>query len=194
MKKMIFALLYLSSLLVPAQKKNNKNSTNQTFKKYTLEQAEKSNNTKVLANFIANHPNHPKTQILKQRLTYLMNQESKLNAHHKKIPTKKIENMHSSSSNIIKVDGNHTTEILNHILNGDTKSTRAYVLIKNDALCDIIVDIKGKYHYQVNLKAGKEGRLLIDKGSYQISSIICNASYNAIQQINSDFQIRLNNK
>ena len=60
MKKTILLLLVFSAIKISAQSK------------YTIEQVEKSNDTKVLANFIVNNPNHPKTPELKKRMAQLV--------------------------------------------------------------------------------------------------------------------------
>jgi hypothetical protein len=64
MKKTLFLFLFFFSLLYAAQSK------------YTAEQVEKTNDIKVIANFIKNNPNHPKTPAFKQKLANIVMREN----------------------------------------------------------------------------------------------------------------------
>ena len=86
MKKTILLLLVFFTIKIFAQSK------------YTIEQVEKSNDTKVLANFIVNNPDHPKTPELKKRMAQLVA------ANHS---THEASKSHASAS---KTTQNHTTK------------------------------------------------------------------------------------
>lgn len=185
MKKTILLLLVFSAVKIFAQSK------------YTIEQVEKSNDTKVLANFIVNNPNHPKTPELKKRMAQLVA------ANHS---THEASKSHASAS---KTTQNHTTkhsrkhdkkkheetaEILNHLLNDSSKSNSVLVAIKNQSKCSISVNFKGKKAYVLNIPANSTGRILVDKGTYKISSLICNAPFHTEKHIQSGIQMTLNSK
>ena len=185
MKKTILLLLVFSAVKIFAQSK------------YTIEQVEKSNDTKVLANFIVNNPNHPKTPELKKRMAQLVA------ANHS---THEASKSHASAS---KTTQNHTTkhskkhdkkkheetaEILNHLLNDSSKSNSVLVAIKNQSKCSISVNFKGKKAYVLNIPANSMGRILVDKGTYKISSLICNAQFHTEKHIQSGIQMTLNSK
>lgn len=159
-------------------------------KKYTLEEAEKSEDPKVLANFIVNNPNHPKTLVIRQKLAYLIvsKEEKNKTAVSKNIEPKGKENVIGKKS-----DDTNTTDILNHLLNDNSKSNQAYIVIKNASQCDISVSITGNKMYNLNILAGKLGRLLVDKGNYTIASKICKADYKAHKKISNAMEITLNN-
>lgn len=87
-----------------------------------------------------------------------------------------------------------SAEILSHLLGGSAKGGKnAYAAIKNSSKCAISVHFNGNKNYILDIKPNSYGRLLIEKGTYNISSIICNAKLNTKKNITHDFEMRLNN-
>jgi len=46
----------------------------------------------------------------------------------------------------------------------------------------------------LNIPANSTGRILVDKGTYKISSLICNAQFHTEKHIQSGIQMTLNSK
>lgn len=172
MKKLIFIILFFNTIVSYAQSR------------YNVEQVELSEDPKVLANFIVNNPDHPKTPALKQKLAYYVTNHS----NKKTVFTKTTTIQKITPAN----PKNQTTDILNYLLNDNSKSDKVYVLIKNLSKCPITVNFEGRDMYSVDIQLLSYGRLLIAKGNYNVSSKICNAKYNASKNIVKDFQMSLN--
>ena len=51
-----------------------------------------------------------------------------------------------------------------------------------------------KKAYVLNIPANSTGRILVDKGTYKISSLICNAPFHTEKHIQSGIQMTLNSK
>lgn len=109
--------------------------------------------------------------------------------------TYNLEETKTSPNNITKSFPNQeSAEILSHLLGGSTKGGKnAYAAIKNLSKCAISVHFNGNKNYILDIKPNSYGRLLIEKGTYNISSTICNAKLNTKKNITHDFEMRLNN-
>ena len=146
---------------------------------YTVELTEKSNDPKVVANFIVNYPTHPKTPEFKRKLARLSVSSS---------------SSHTSTSH--QPQSNHrshqeTAEEATRILNGSSKGNSAYVTVKNLSKCPIVVNFTGKSSYNMSVPANSTGRMSLNKGSYTISSVICGGKYQQSRTINADYQLTL---
>ena len=146
---------------------------------YTVEQTEKSNDPKVVANFIVNYPTHPKTPEFKRKLARLSVSSS---------------SSHTSTSH--QPQSNHrshqeTAEEATRILNGSSKGPNAHVSVKNISKCPIVVSFTGKHNYQLNVPANSTERMSIAKGSYTISSVVCGGKYQQSRSIQADYQLTL---
>ena len=166
MKKTILLLFGLLSTGVFAQSQ------------YTVEQTEKSNDPKVVANFIVNYPTHPKTPEFKRKLARLSVSSS---------------SSHTSTSHQSNSHRSHqeTAEEATRILNGSSKGNSAYVTIKNLSKCPIVVNFTGKSSYNISVPANSTGRMSLNKGSYTISSVVCGGNYQQSRTINADYQLTL---
>lgn len=171
MKKLILILLCFNVNLMLAQSK------------YTLEQAQNSNDPKVVANFIVNNPNHPKTNMLKQKLAHMM-------MNNKSTATNSVRG--KNDYRVMTSDNQQTAKILTHILNSNEHSKEAYISVKNQSRCPIVVNFEGKRNYKINVASNSTGRLLVDKGHYTISSKVCKAQYKSQRTINKDWELTLN--
>ena len=160
MKKTILLLLGFMSAGIFAQSQ------------HTIEMTEKSNDPKVVANFIVNYPNHPKTPEFRRKLARLGS---------------------SSSSAQTSTSRSHqeTAEEATRILNGSSKGNSAYVTVKNLSKCPIVVNFTGKNNYHINVAANSTGRMSLNKGSYTISSVVCGGNYQQSRTINADYQLTL---
>ena len=183
--------------------------------KYTLEQAEKSNDPKVVANFIKYNPDHPRTPELKRRLLAMINGGNSNAAKPSIKPMSKKSSYgsstysrNSSSSSSKKYNSSSRTSssaksssdmeenrktaaLLTHMFNNDPNSKEAYVRIINNSKCNLLVKIIGKNYYNMTVPAMKDNYVLLQKGTYTITTSICDAKYSSTKKINQDIEITL---
>ena len=166
MKKTILLLLGFMSAGIFAQSQ------------HTIEMTEKSNDPKVVANFIVNYPNHPKTPEFRRKLARLGSSSS----------SAQTSTSHQSNN---RRSHQETAEEATRILNGSSKGNSAYVTIKNLSKCPIVVNFTGKSSYNISVPANSTGRMSLNKGSYTISSVVCGGNYQQSRTINADYQLTL---
>ena len=145
---------------------------------YTVEQTEKSNDPKVVANFIVNYPTHPKTPEFRRKLARLGSSSS----------SAQTSTSHQSNS---YRSHQETAEEATRILNGSSKGNSAYVTVKNLSKCPIVVNFTGKSSYNMSVPANSTGRMSLNKGSYTISSVVCGGKYQQSRSIQADYQLTL---
>lgn len=169
---------------------------------YTVAQVEKSTDPRVIANFIKYNPSHPQTPEFKRKLIAVINNDK---SPGKKAAVAKPTITPISTSklnNVIKKDvsrtggvsekNKKTAELLTHIFNSDASSREAYIQIVNKSKCNLIVKISGKRFYNLNVPANNQNFILVDKGSYSITTSVCDAKYSSAKNINKDIVITLN--
>ena len=169
--------------------------------KYTAAQVEKSTDAQVIANFIKFNPDHPKTPAFKRNLLAAINNNT-TPAQQAKVakPTITAVNTGKLKREVKRDVGNTTTsthrkrteDLLNHLFNTDPTSKTAYVQIVNKSKCNLIVKISGKRFYNLNVPANNENFILIDKGSYTVTTSVCDAKYSSNKNIGKDIVITLN--
>lgn len=82
--------------------------------------------------------------------------------------------------------------VLTHLFSNNSNLTEAYVNIKNKSNCNLIVKISGKKYYNLNVPAKGQNFILIDKGEYIVTTMVCGAKYSSVKKINKDIEIELN--
>ncbi|MCQ9634952.1 hypothetical protein MP478_20715 [Chryseobacterium sp. WG14] len=82
--------------------------------------------------------------------------------------------------------------MLTHLFSNDINKNEAYVNIKNRSSCNLIVKINGKKYYNLSVPAKGENFILIDKGEYILTTMVCDAKYSSLKKINQDIEIALN--
>ena len=170
--------------------------------KYTEAQVEKSTDPQVIANFIKFNPNHPKTPEFKRKLFAAVN-NNKTPANKAAvakptiapISTKKLKN--EIKRDVARTGGvseksKQTAELLNHLFNTDYSSKTAYVQIVNKSKCNLIVKISGRKYYNLDVPANNQNFILVDKGSYSVTTSVCDAKYSSTKNIGKDIVITLN--
>lgn len=189
MKKFIYFLFLFISVFSYAQSK------------YTVAQVEKSTDAQVIANFIKFNPNHPKTPEFKRKLFAVINS--------KRTPTQQAKvakpTIAPVNTNKLKREAKRdvgktntsphrkrTEDLLNHLFNNDPHSKTAYVQIVNKSKCNLIVKISGKKFYNLNVPGNNENFILVDKGNYSITTMVCDAKYSSSKNIGKDVVITLN--
>ena len=189
MKRFIYFLFLFISIFSYAQSK------------YTVGQVENSKDPQVIANFIKFNPNHPKTPEFKRKLFAVINSD-KTPAQQAKVAkptitpvsTNKLKNeiKRDVSKNGTNTNHKRTEDLLNHLFNTDSNSKTAYVQIVNKSKCNLIVKLSGKRFYNLNVPANNENFIMVDKGSYSITTMVCDAKYSSTKNIRKDIVITLN--
>ncbi|MEC5157978.1 DUF6759 domain-containing protein [Chryseobacterium sp. MP_3.2] len=168
---------------------------------YTAAQVEKSTDIKVIASFIKSNPTHPKTPEFRRKLVAVMNNDKPATQKAavakptvKPISTTKLK---TAIKRDVAKDGSNdknkrTADLLNHLFNTDPSSKTAYVQIVNKSKCNLIVKISGKRYYNLDVPANNQNFILIDKGTYTITTSVCDAKYSSSKNINKDIVITLN--
>lgn len=89
-------------------------------------------------------------------------------------------------------DAKRTAAMLTHLFNNDTSKNEAYINIKNRSSCNLIVKISGKKYYNLTVPAKGQNFILIDKGEYVLTTMVCDAKYSSLKKIDKDIEIALN--
>lgn len=202
MNKIIYLLFLVFSFLATAQ---------------TAEQAERSSDPKVIAGFIKNNPSDPKVPQLRRKLFALIN-NTKSPAEQAKVakptiapltpktaeaglsPEKKNAVIEAArSSNPSKAlpkptdaKTQQTVAMLNHLFNSDPSSGEALIQIKNKSRCNLIVKISGPKFYNLSVPVGGNNFIMVKKGSYRLTTSVCDAAYSSLKKVNRDLVITLN--
>lgn len=82
--------------------------------------------------------------------------------------------------------------MLTHLFNNDVNKNEAYINIKNRSACNLIVKISGKKYYNLTVPAKGENFILVDKGEYIMTTVVCDAKYSSLKKITQDIEIALN--
>ena len=164
--------------------------------KVTAEQVEKSTDPKVFAGFIKANPNHPKTPEFKRK-PYAMVMGDKpavAKPEVKKLEPAVLKKEVKKDVKTGNVDANtkKTVDLLNHLFNSDPNSRQAYIQIENKSKCNLIVKISGKKFYNLDVPARNKNFILVDKGSYTLTTSVCDAKYSSVKNVNKDLAIILN--
>lgn len=89
-------------------------------------------------------------------------------------------------------EAKRTAAMLTHLFNNDTNKNDAYINIKNRSSCNLIVKISGKKYYNLSVPAKGQNFILIDKGEYVLTTMVCDAKYSSLKKIDKDIEIALN--
>jgi len=171
--------------------------------KYTAAQVEKSTDAQVIANFIKFNPTHPKTPEFKRKLFSVINND-KTPAKKAAVAKPSIKPISTSTLKTeIKKDvakngpsekNKRTAELLTHLFNSDPSSKNAYVQIVNKSKCNLIVKISGRKYYNLDVPANNQNFILVDKGTYSVTTSVCDAKYSSTKNINKDIVLTLNSQ
>ncbi len=187
MKKFLYLLCFMFSFSAYAQK-------------YTVAQVEKTDNPQIIANFIKHNPNHPKTPEFKRKLFAVINNK-KTPAQQAKVAKPEVtpltkQKLKSDVKKDVGRDGVNdknkaTAALLTHLFNNDPNRREAYIQIENKSKCNMIVKIAGKKFYNLNVPANNKNFILVNKGTYNITTNVCDAKYSSRKDVNRDIVITL---
>lgn len=88
---------------------------------------------------------------------------------------------------------NRTVKILNSLFDNDPKAKESIVLIQNKSDCNIIVRMEGvgTTKYRLAVPAHADGSIVIEKGQYLFTSLVCGAQYASQKTIQSAIMVAL---
>lgn len=88
---------------------------------------------------------------------------------------------------------NKTVKILNSLFDNDPNAKECIIMIENKSDCNIIVRIEGvgTTKYRLPVPAGGDNSLVIQKGDYLLTSIVCGAQYASQKTIQKPLMVAL---
>nr|WP_314495305.1 DUF6759 domain-containing protein [uncultured Chryseobacterium sp.] len=188
---------------------------------YTEAEAETSNEPRIIAGFLKQNPGHARSDFFKKRLITIIMADNSPEAKPtiRPLGKDKIEKIVSNNelnkgkevtinkkpdSNVnfasvgstgkkseVSDKNKKTAAMLTHIFNDDPSDKEAYINIKNRSNCRLIVKISGKKYYNLDVPAKGQNFVLIDKGDYVLTTMVCDAKYSSLKKITKDIEIQL---
>ncbi|MDY3520405.1 hypothetical protein PG614_00140 [Riemerella anatipestifer] len=185
---MVCGLLFSTVLWVNAQSK------------YTPQQVEASDDIKVIANFIKYNPDHPDTPKFKAKLYNILNGNTSSTPKNKTASAPVVEKKSSSKTtnntknNSSKTENEKAADMINHLLGDTPNENEAYFSVRNKSKCPIVLKISdGKKVLELNIPASGKNATLLQKGTYQFSSTVCNAQFSTSKKVTDDMEMVLGN-
>ena len=160
-----------------------------------LDKAMLSKDPNVIAEFIKKYPNNKNTPFLQRKLNSMTGSgNAAAKPSIQPLNTDKLEKQVEKSEAKGEPDAKakRTAEVLTHLFNNDPNKKDAYVLIRNKSECNLIVKLEGKNFYNLDVPKMGENYILVQKGTYRITTMICNAQYASVKNISQDIEINLN--
>lgn len=90
-----------------------------------------------------------------------------------------------------KISADQAAKMVNHILNGSKNSREAVIQITNNSSCDLLVRISGKQFYNLTVPAHGRNYVMVDKGTYDLTTSVCDARYSSKKVISQDLMLTL---
>ena len=160
-----------------------------------LDKAMLSKDPNVIAEFIKKYPNNKNTPFLQRKLNSMAGSgNAAAKPSIQPLNTEKLEKQVEKSEAKGEPDAKakRTAEVLTHLFNNDPNKKDAYVLIRNKSECNLIVKFEGKKFYNLDVPKMGENYILVQKGTYRITTMICNAQYASVKNVTQDIEINLN--
>lgn len=172
----------------------------------------KSTNIQEIEEYLKNaHPEDPKKSVLKPKLIALKNSEWTKGSKNAKpmearpvindIPKSIMRRSNSSEAEefkrlITEASTEHktrTAKLMNTMFDKDISSKEAILLVKNNSDCNLVLRIQGKDFYNMAVSARSENFIVVNKGSYTLSSNVCDVKYNSQKDIKKSIFVTLEN-
>ena len=160
-----------------------------------LDKAMLSKDPSVIAEFIKKYPNNKNTAFLQRKLNSMAGSgNAAAKPSIQPLNTEKLEKQVEKSEAKGEPDAKakRTAEVLTHLFNHAPNKKDAYVLIRNKSECNLIVKFEGKKFYNLDVPKMGENYILVQKGTYRITTMICNAQYASVKNVTQDIEINLN--
>lgn len=85
-----------------------------------------------------------------------------------------------------------TEEALNDLLNENSDSSKTTVMFRNASSCNLVLTISGNGFYEkIPIGAGKLGYAVVQKGSYNLSSLVCRSIYRGTKNFTTAVTVTL---
>lgn len=90
---------------------------------------------------------------------------------------------------------NKTVQLLNKLFDNDPSSKDCIVMIKNKSDCNMIMRIEGvgNYKYRLAIPAKDENSVVVQKGDYLFTSLVCGAQYASQKTVQKAIMVSLDN-
>ncbi len=90
---------------------------------------------------------------------------------------------------------NKTVDLLNSLFDNDPNSKTVIVMIENKSDCDMIIRMEGTGHtkYRLPIPSKSENSIVIDKGDYLFSGLVCGAQYASQKTVQKAIMVSLGN-
>ena len=144
--------------------------------------------------FIKKYPNNPNANFLTNRMKNLgAVQSPKAKPVIQPLNTEKLSKEVERKVEKGTADANaeRTVNLLNNLFSTDRNKSEVFVMIKNNSNCNLIVKVEGKTFFNLDVPKKGDNYLLLPKGTYKITTKICDASYQSTKNIAEDTQIVL---
>ncbi len=79
------------------------------------------------------------------------------------------------------------------MLNEDITKKESILLFKNNSDCNIVLRIEGKDYYNLAVPARGENFIIVNKGSYTLTSNVCDMKYFSQKDIKRSIFVTINN-
>ena len=86
---------------------------------------------------------------------------------------------------------NKNISAINHMFDNESNKNKIYVSVNNVSQCDIVVEFKGKGSHSLSVSPKSRNFIMLEKGSYTISSDVCGAEYSSMKTLVKDMEISL---
>ncbi|MBP6577238.1 MAG: hypothetical protein KA232_08500 [Chryseobacterium sp.] len=151
----------------------------------------------VVEKFIRNNPTHPAVSELKKKALSLKYGGSSQVA--KPTVTAMTENKIEKTSKVgtsaskgePSEQAKNTAAMLTSLFNNNPNKKEAIIQFVNKSKCNLIIKISGKKFYNLTVPSNGQNYILVDKGSYNVSTSICDAIYNQNKAFTKDVIITL---
>ncbi len=169
-----------------------------SFSQVSVFEAKRTTDRAVVEKFIRDNPNHPAVTELKQKALSMKYGGNPQIA--KPTVTTMTENKIEKTSKVgtsatkgePSEQAKNTAAILTSLFNNDPNKKEAIVQFVNKSKCNLIIKISGKKFYNLTVPSNGQNYILVDKGSYNVSTSICDAVYNQNKALTKDVIITLN--
>ena len=162
--------------------------------KYTVAQVEKSDDPKIIAAFLKDNPNHPRSNEFKIKMVSLIRKDYNIEDSSPSNTASKYEKTPRYNKSSVSDKNKQTAKVLSGMFDNDPNKKEALVQIINQSKCNLTVKFAGEDFYQLEVKARNQNAILVKNGNYNVSSSICDATYSSAKKINNDISISLNAK
>lgn len=168
------------------------------FSQVSVFEAKKTNDRAVVEKFIRDNPKHPAVPELQKRLPSLSYGKSSTVA--KPTITQMTENKIEKTSKVGTTaakgqpseQAKNTAAVLTSLFNNDPNKKEAIVQFVNKSKCILVIKISGKKFYNLTVPANGQNYIMVDKGTYNVTTSICDAVYNQNKALTKDIIITLN--